>query len=210
LDGKVVCLGPRGADLPAAQGVSLVPLDTQVKEPPPEAAPPATESLSKEFSRLVQAEVTKCELGYRVAAQGKKTAFALKKLAEPASGKFRLSAKMKITEAGELKNGFLVFGDRADDASLVKCGLRMALKKAVITQGASSGSKTAEQPLEIEADKTYEVRVTVDLASGEVAMQVGETTVKAKLDPVPQRVSFVGYGTISAVTEFSAYEIQAE
>jgi hypothetical protein len=215
LDGKVLCLGGEGAAMPAAPDAKLLPLDTSLKVTASElaagaAAEPKGPSAAGDFAKLRQATVTQSKLGYTLHANGKQVGVALKKLAKPATGKVSLKVRMNMTTAGKLKNGFLVFGDGPDDDSLVKCGLRAAMKKAVIVEGPLTGGKTAEEALAIEAGKVYDIDVTVDLASGQVTMKVGGVTVTATLTRKPANISYVGYGASDAAADFSAVEVSGQ
>ena len=211
LDGKVLCLGGEGAGLPAAPDPKFVPIDTSEKitnpEPPPGAAESKGPSAAGEFARVAKATVTQSKLGYTLHADSKQMGLALKKLPTPATGKVSLKLRMKLRADGKLKNGFLVFGDSPDDASLVKCGLRFAQKKAVIVEGPLAGGKTAAEALEVEAGKVYDIDVTVDLASGQVTMKAGGVTVTTVLERRPANISYVGYGASDAAADFSAVEV---
>jgi hypothetical protein len=214
LDGKVLCLGGEGAAMPTAPEPKIVPLDTSLKvtnpEPAAGAAEPKGPSAAGEFAKVSQAKVTQSKLGYTLHADGKQMGLALRKLATPATGKVSLKVHINLTTAGKLKNGFLVFGDGPDDASLIKCGLRFAQKKAVIVEGPLTGGKTTDETLTIEAGKAYDIDVTVDLASGQVTMKVGGVTVTATLTRKPANISYVGYAATDAATDFSAVEVAGQ
>jgi hypothetical protein len=206
MDGRLLCLGGQGEAIPAAPKATLTSLDVSIHSAPPAPAEPAAEagpSLAGEFAKVVQAQVTKSDLGYRLRGESKKTGFALKELPTPISGKATFKVRMSLGAKGGMRNGFLVFGEKPEDASLVKCGLRMAMKKAVIVQGAVTGGKTAEKPLEISVGKVYDIEVNVDLPAQQVRMKVDGATVTAKLAKAPASISYVGYGVIGAVTDFS-------
>ena len=79
-------------------------------------------------------------------AEGEKLGLVLKELPTPLTGIVHLKTRIRLTTDGKLKNGFLVFGDTTEEAKLVKCGLRLAMKKAMIVQGAAaSKGKTTDQ-----------------------------------------------------------------
>jgi hypothetical protein len=218
VDGKIMCLGSRGSNLLPVGHTKLTSLDVSVKpvadEPEPAAesppAAPAGPSLKGDFAKVVQAQVTKSELGYHLHADGKKMAIALKKLPAPLTGKVELKVRMKVARDGALKNCFLAFGDNPEEANLVKCGLRFSMKKAVIVQGSLSGGKAAEQAIELNESKVYDLDVTVDLPSGQVTMKTDETTVTAILEKRPVTISYLGYATTNASADFSAVEISAK
>jgi len=210
-DGSVVCLAADGAPLKAAPAVELVTLDTSVKTPPP---PPTPKSADADFQKLSQAQAFVCDLGYRVTPEPGKNGFALKRLPTPLTGRATLKAKMKSTAGTALpkplKNGLIVFGDTAEDDRLVKCGLRIAMRKAVIIQGPFTGGKTVSEDAPIDEATTHELTIVADLGSGEVTMKVGACTVKATLDPCPKSISYVGYGVMNAVTDFSPIDVASK
>lgn len=226
LDGKLICLGGEGQALPVAPEPALTPLDISIHPAPPtpEASPakpkPKSKSRTKvatptgplvnsEFAEVTGANVTASELGYRVFAEGGSMGFALKKLATPLAGKVELRVRMKLAADTGIENGFLVFGQTPDPAALVQCGLRAIMKKAFVGQGSLSGPAAQSQEADIDSDKVQEIVVSVDLDSGEVTMTTGETTVRTKLSQPLENISYVGYGVIGAVTDFSVVEVSA-
>jgi hypothetical protein len=211
LDGKVLCLGGEGTALPAAPQARLVALDISLKVTAPEPLPGAATgpSAAGEFAKVAQARVTRSPLGYSLHADSKQMGLALKKLPTPATGKVSLKMRMKLRTDGKLKNAFLVFGDSPDDAALVKCGLRSAQKKAVIVEGPLTGGKTTAETLDFDTAKTYEIDVTVDLASGQVTMKTGGVTVTATIERRPANISYVGCGTLDGAADFSAVEVSS-
>jgi len=206
VDGRVICLGSEGTDLPAVSDVQLSPLDISIKPVPAEVLPELEPSLAGEFARVVGAQVTKSELGYHVRAVDKKSGLALQKLPASVQDKIALKVRLKSAADGALRNAFLVFGETADETRLVKCGLRFLMGKAVIIQGPFTGGTTADKEIELDEAKEYEIQVTADLKAGQATMQVAGATVTAKLDPCPASVSYVGYAVLNAAADFSAVE----
>ncbi len=207
-DGQVVCLGERGVPLARAPA-QLTPLDTSIKESP---VPPAvTKGPPKDgdFDRVVRATVTGCDLGYHLDTTAKQMGLALKKLPKPLEGKIELAVRLRVAPGGELRNAFLVFGDSPDEGKLVKCGLRYAMKQAVIVEGPIAKGKVAQKPFDADESRVYDVAVTADLDSGEVTMKVGQVAVTGKLAQAPARVSFVGCGALHSSMEFSAIQASA-
>jgi hypothetical protein len=207
VDGKVLCLGGEGTPLGEVPDAKLAPLDTAVHIVPaaaPPAGPRRGPSLAGEFAQVVAGEVTRSDLGYHLSAGTDKAAVAIKKLPQPLTGKVVLTTQMRITADGKLKNGFVVFGDGPQEADLVKCGLRLAMKKAVIVQGPIAGGQVAAQPFEAELDKAYPIEITVDTASGAVTMRSGQTTVTAQLVKPLARISTVGFCTLNSAADFSS------
>lgn len=210
VDGKVVCLGREGARLPEVPAASLSPLDVSAKPIPEEAPRVSGPSLRGEFAKVVRAEVTRSDLGYHVSSEGKGMGFAVKKLPAPARGKVSLKARLRASADGNLRNGFLVFGDSPQEAALVKCGIRYKMGKAVVVQGSLNGGQAGQQVMEAEESKVYELDVTVDLASGAVTMKAGGATVTATLSRRPEGISYVGYAVSDAAADFGPVEVAAK
>ncbi|MFA6561286.1 MAG: PQQ-binding-like beta-propeller repeat protein [Verrucomicrobiia bacterium] len=200
-DGKVVCLGSEGTALKPAPDAKMAPLDISVK-----ATDIQLPSKDADFAKLQQARVFQTELGYRVAADAKQIGMALKKLDAPLTGKITLKCKLQFTGVAGLRNGYLAFGDSADESKLVKCGLRVAMKTAAIIQGPLSKNKGATTAYEIDAEKPHELVVTMDQASGVVTFKSGKATVTAKLAKPMQSITHVGYCTNHATVDFSPVE----
>jgi hypothetical protein len=202
VDGKVICLAGEGAELKPAPDANLAPLDISVK---------ATEiklpSKDADFARLEQAHVFEADLGYRVGADTKKVGMALKKLDAPVTGKVTLKCKLQFTGVAGFRNGYLAFGDGTDEARLVKCGLRVAMKTAAIIQGPLSRNKGATTECVIDPEKLHDLVVTVDLASGDLTFKSGPATVATKLAKPMQSITHVGYCTNHATVDFSAIEV---
>jgi outer membrane protein assembly factor BamB len=215
VDGKAICLASDGTELPQAPGARLAPLDIRVKRAPPETVSPAKRvrvgpSLKNDFARVIRAEITRSDLGYHLLADKQRIGFALKKLAVPLRGKVTVKTKLKVATDGNLKNGFLVLGDGAEDANLVKCGLRFAMKKAVIVEGPFSDGKVSQEAFDPDETKVYDLTVSIDLVSGQVTLKAGGATVTAKLEHPPVALTHVGYGALNAADDFGRIEIGQE
>jgi len=206
-DGRVLCLGAEGSMLPKLGPVHMASLDISVKKSPVPAVSGKGPSKNADFDKLVQTSVTESEAGYHVSSENKKLGVALQKLAEPLTGTVELKTRMRATSDGHLKNCFVVFGDGPDEARLVKCGLRYAMRKAMIVEGAISGAKGASEAFEADVGPLYDTRITVDLDAGKVTMKVGQTTVVAALKAPPARITHVGFGVVDAAAELASIEI---
>ena len=213
LDGKVLCLGAEGAkalervpDAEPARTVSDEPAE-------PGYLRPQRVDKSADFTKVAACEVSQCKLGYRLEAAGqKKVGLALTKLEQPITEKGTLTATLLVPgETGFLVNGFLVFGDGAAEAKLVKCGIRYKSQKAQILQG-----PLLNQPKTTAADFTQKVAapvslsVAIDLKRQQVTFTAGGATVEAKLDQPLKRITHVGFCVDSAVAEFSPLKVTRE
>ncbi len=206
-DGKVLCLGAEGAPLAPAPRGDLVPLDTQPRTTA--GPPPAT----ADFAEVSRADVFRCDLGYQLWSEPKNIGLALKKLDPPLSGRVTFKVRMRVVgdaDSGRtMKNGFLVFGKSAEESALIKCGLRYAMKTAVITQGSLNGGTTVSEKFEISEDRTHALTVGVDPGSGKVTMTTGALTLTAPLAMPLEAITYVGYCSLNSITEFSPITITA-
>ena len=210
VDGRVICLGSEGTALGKAPEVKLVALDTSVKPASAEPGPRGGPSPAGEFAKIVRAEITRSDLGYHFVSQRERMGFALKRLPAPLAGKVRLKLRMRVATDGALRNGFLLFGDSVEEPKLIKCGLRFAIKKAVIVQGPLNGGKTVQKPFGADESKVHEVDVAIDLAAGQVAMKTGKVTVRTTLETPLKAITYVGVATLNAATDFSSVETVRE
>jgi outer membrane protein assembly factor BamB len=220
-DGSLCCVSGDGQALDALSGEKIVELNENSKPPAPPAAkkkaakPKPRDAASiglpskdAEFAKLDQAHAYQTELGYRVASESKQIGMALKQLDAPLTGKATLTCKLQYANGDGANNGYLSFGDGADEAQLVKCGLRMKMKTAAIVQG-SLGADTAETvPYVTDVEQPYELIVTVDLASGELTFQGGEAKLTARLERPMKSITHVGYCLKDSIADFSPIEVQ--
>ena len=202
IDGKVLCLGGDGTSLPAAK-VHVETLDVSVKESPVPPAVGKGPSRAGDFDRVARSTVTAGDLGYYLYSDQQQMGLALKKLPQPLVGKIKLATRMRVAPEGQIRNAFLVFGDTPDEASLVKCGLRYQLERAVIVEGPMSGGTTAQESFDANQTKIYDVELSVDLGSGQVTMKADQASVATKLNTPPARISYVGFGVLKSAAEFS-------
>ena len=125
------------------------------------------------------------------------------------TGKVTLKCKLQYANADGPNNGYLAFGDSAEEAQLVKCGLRLKMGTAAIIQGPLESNKGVTTPCETDLGKQYELLVTVDLVSGSVTFQSGATTVTAKLERPMKSITHVGYSVNNSTADFSPIEAAA-
>jgi hypothetical protein len=123
------------------------------------------------------------------------------------TGQATLKCKLQYANGDGANNGYLSFGDSADADQLVKCGLRQKMKTAAIIQGPLATDKGTTAPCVTELGKPYELIVTVDLASGNVTFQSGETTLTAKLQRPLTSITHVGYCLNNSIADFSPIEV---
>lgn len=221
-DGTLCCVSGEGQALAALSSEKIAELNAVVPpasvDPQKGAARPAgtpagpraainLPSKDAEFAQLNQAHVYQLESGYRVASEKGQIGTALKLLDAPLTGQATFKCVLQYANGDGANNGYLAFGDGADEAQLVKCGLRAKMKTAAIIQGPLAQNKGETTAYETEPGKSYELKVTVDLASGAVTLQSGQATVTAKLNRPMKSITHVGYCLSGSIADFSPIEI---
>lgn len=209
IDGSVIRLsGTGGAVL---NQVGDVP--TQIIWPEPEDPNyllPPEESKEADFAKVTRCKVVASNLGYRLRATGKnQVGIALKKLDKPITGSATFKTSIKAVPAGDglLSNGFLAFGDKPNDAALIKCGIKLRAENVSIIQGPllSGNAKTAK--IKPPGGKTLEITVTVNLEAGKIVCTADGVTVQADIQRPLKSITHVGYAIDSAIIDVAPVEI---
>jgi hypothetical protein len=220
-DGKLCCLSDDGEALEALPDAKVAALNENAAPPPPPkkagtnrrpvvgAKTLKLPSKDADFAKLDQAQAYQTELGYRIAAGPQTAAMALKQLDAPLTGQVTLKCKLEYANGDGANNGYLSFGDSANEAQLVKCGLREKMMTAAIIQGPLAANEGATTPCVTGLGKQYELIVTVNLTSGAVTFQGGGVTVNAKLAQPMKSITHVGYCLNGTVVDFSPIEVAA-
>ncbi len=219
-DGRLCCVSNDGEALDALSVEDVELLNENSTPPPPPkkggrkrpAAPAKTLKLPSkdaDFAKLDRARAYQTELGYRIASGPQQAAMAVKQLDTPLTGKVTLKCKLQYANGDGANNGYLSFGDSANEAQLVKCGLRQKMMTAAIVQGPLATGEGPTTPCVTDLGKPYELTVTADLASGKVVFQGGGVTVTAKLARPIKSVTHVGYCLNGTIADFSPVEAAA-
>ena len=217
-DGKLCCLSDDGTSLDTFSAEEVEDLNKNATPPAPpkrrskRKVPAKTTKLPSkdaDFVLVDDASTYKAELGYRIASDAGPGGTVLKSLDKPLTGKVTLKCKLQYANGDEANNGYLAFGDSTKEPQLVKCGLRWKMKSAAIIQGPLAANKGATTPCETNYESQYELTVTVDTMSGNVTLEGGGVTVKAKLDRPIKSITHVGYCLKGTVTDFSPIEVSA-
>ena len=218
-NGELLCFKPGEGtplpDPPPAPPEQPAPAQTVGRQTPPK--PPAQlagTDKSGDFSHVSAAGIVASDLGYRLASGKGQVGLALKKLDVPLQK--RAVFKASLRRAPEylyphlFENAFLAFGDGAEDTDLVKCGIKFVVTSAVILSGPTKGQAAQSQKIALDKSKPVEVTVTVDLASGKVALTATGQTIEAKLQRPLTSITHVGYCTLNACSDFSPIDISGE
>jgi hypothetical protein len=186
---------------------------TQIIWPEPEDPNyllPPEESKEADFTRVARCKVTASKLGYRLRAAGREqVGIAVKKLDKPITSSATFKTRIKAAPAGDglLSNGFLAFGDKPNDADLIKCGIKLRAESVSIIQGPllSGDAKTAK--IKPPGGKTLEITVAVNLEAGKIVCTADGVTVQADIQTPLKSITHVGYAIDSAVIDVAPVEI---
>jgi hypothetical protein len=208
VDGKLLCLGEGdGKPLQAAPNVK------------PGLVPAATVGLVEtkshpDFQHLSTIRVTPSDLGYRIQTASQKVGLALRKLADPLTGRVTLRAKVRprpgAKSPDEPGNAFLAFGAAADDEQLVKCGFRISGQRLYVVQGPLLKGQSKSVPANVKANEVAEMVVVVDLRGQKVTVTMNGQTVEAALANRLDAITWIGYAINSVNADFSQIEFTGQ
>lgn len=186
---------------------------TQIIWPEPEDPNyllPPEEPKEGDFAKVTRCKVTASKLGYRLQAKGQKqVGIALKKLDKPITGSAAFKTRIKAVSAGDglLSNGYLAFGDKQNDAALIKCGIKLRAENISIIQGPllTGDAKTAK--IKPPGNKAIEITVTVNLETGKVVCTANGVTIEAEIKKPLKSITHIGYAIDSALIDVAPIEI---
>jgi outer membrane protein assembly factor BamB len=224
-DGRILCFrSGQGTPLPA--DVAVLP---PVQEPLPPQGPMPNQgsggkmasmpklngpSRADDFVRVEAKAIVAAPLGYRLASEQGKAAFAIKALPAPLTKQVTLTVKMRPSADGRLKNHFenayLAFGDGPSDDQLVKCGFKFIMGSAVIITGSTTGGHATSVKTDVNRKKNPEIRVTVDFAKRTVTLVSGGKQTQAPLPKGIQSITHLGYCLNNAVSDFGPVTVEGE
>jgi len=213
VDGRVLSLSGAGlAGLPSADDQ---PLQTKWDKPEdPKYLLPLPEPRDADFAVVKGCKVFASDLGYRLQANAKDTVgIALKKLDTPLTGTvtFRTKVRAVPDAQGLLRNGYLAFGDSADEAKLIKCGVRLQPQTASLIQGPlTGGGKSKGGKVDAPEKKGLEAVVTVDLAAQKVTFVANGVTLDMQITTPLESITHVGYVMDSALIDVAAIQVEVK
>ncbi len=196
-------------------GAVLTPIGdvpTQIIWPEPEdpnylLAP--EEPKEGDFAKVTRCKVTASKLGYRLRAKGQKqVGIALKKLDKPIIGSAIFKTRIKAVPGdGLLSNGYLAFGDKPNDATLIKCGVRLRAENVSIIQGPLLTGDSETEKIPPPGNKTIEITVTVNLETRQITCTADKVTVKAEIKKPLKSITHIGYAIDSALIDVAPVKI---
>jgi len=173
---------------------------------------PPVERREGDFAKVVRCRVVASKLGYRLQGTAKKqVGIAVKKLDRPITGSVTFRTRMRAVpdELGLQRNGYLAFGDGADDAKLIKCGARLRTQRASIVQGPLLKGKSKSADIKAPGDKGVEIVVTIDLKAQKIVYTANGVTVEAQIQRPLKSITHVGYAIHSALIDFAPVKVHA-
>ncbi|MFZ5831101.1 MAG: PQQ-binding-like beta-propeller repeat protein, partial [Planctomycetota bacterium] len=217
VDGSLVALGPSGSEISAAKGIELKPTELDAGSRGGGRAAVMPTKSHPDFQSLSEVQVEPAEMGWRLTSPPGKTSLALKTLDKPLTKHATFKLKMllipnRATKKGGFPpgNAFLAFGESPEDAQLIKCGLRSSGSRCYIIEGPLATGKQHAEPITPKLNEPIDVTVKVDLASGQVVLEMLGKRLEAKLSRPPRAIRHVGYALTSVSSEFGPVEIAGE
>jgi len=174
---------------------------------------PLPEPKDADFQKVSGCKVFASKLGYRLRANDRDTlGVALKKLDKPITGTVTFRTRIRAVKEAEglLRNGYLAFGGSAEEAELVKCGVRLQTQSASIVQGPFKGAEKSGKSAKVDApeDKGLEAVVTVDLAAQKVTYVANGVKLEAPLKSPLPAITHLGYVIDSAMIDVAPIEVE--
>ena len=97
--------------------------------------------------------------------------------------------------------------EKAEEPTLVKCGLFIGGNYAAIYEGTYPSADTAKLSMPLEPGKTYDVEVCVDLDRNIAEMVIEGHRLEKKLTTHMEAIRHFGYSVVWTRTEFGAVSI---
>ena len=148
-------------------------------------------------------------LGFTVSAGGE--GFALKKLAEPLTGKgvFRLKYQSQVSAV--TRNAMFAFGASPENDELAKLGTAIGMGSHAAFEGSWNnvqGGTLAKA--DFDAKQAFTAVVVVDLNAGKVSATIDGKTFTSELPKNLKAIAYYGYYVKNTQSSFSAIEVKGE
>ena len=150
------------------------------------------------------------KLGYRLRANAQKqVGIAVKKLDKPITGSATFKTRIKAVSANSslLSNGYIAFGNKPNDAALIKCGIRLRAESLLIVQGPLLKGDSKTEKIKPPGNKTIEITVTVNLETRQITCTANNVTVKAEIKNPLKSITHIGYAIDSALIDVAPIKI---
>lgn len=163
-----------------------------------------------DFERLIAASVTDSDFGYAV--ESSTAGYAIQKTGRPYTKRVTLRARIQSLRADGTRNGLLCLGSSAKPGDLLKCGVYIGVKEAIVQYGDFGGAEEnlVRLPMEMDQSAVLDVTVEADLEAGTVKLTVNDAALEAPMRKDWDAVTHVGYHLNSTETAFSRIEIEGD
>jgi hypothetical protein len=133
----------------------------------------------------------------------------VKKLDRPITGSVTFRTRMKAVpdSRGLQSNGYLAFGDGAEDAMLIKCGARLRTQNALIVQGPLLKGKSESARINVPDSEGVEIVVSVNLTTAKLVYTANGVTVEAQIQRPLKSITHVGYVIDNSLIDFAPVEV---
>jgi arylsulfatase A-like enzyme len=151
------------------------------------------------------------DFGYDLETNGEAT--ALKKLKDPLTRRAVFQVKMKthLEREDGWQNGFLAISDSGKDKDLMVAGVYIGGLQVAIFEGLNAaGGPKVSQPAQFDRQKTFDLKVTVDLQKRTVTASAAGVTVSKPLPKDLKAVRYVGYHAMQTKTAFGPIQVSGE
>lgn len=136
-------------------------------------------------------------------------AFAMKKLDKPLLKRAIIKAKFKAANPPRFLNGFLVFGEALSKEKLMRVGVFIGDQNYYLGP-VWGGDETIRDENEFDHDKTFDMKVIVDLQKQNVSYEVDGHSYQLPIKDPIEKIEWVGYSLLRSISDFSSIEVEGE
>ncbi len=159
-----------------------------------------------DFDVVKGGTIRSSSMGYSFEAPGE--AMALKQLSQPISDRASFSMRYRTLTDQNIRNGFLVFGNKPDNYEAVKVGSMIGMGTHGVFQGSWNAiNKSRIVNVDFDKSKTFELRVSIDLNRNEVQVQIDDEQFTRPLPENLEQVKYYGYYVKNTRTGFTPIDL---
>lgn len=170
--------------------------------------------------QVLRGNLSKNEFGYQFQSEELKYntdkskymenfAFAMKKLKKPFIKRAVIKAKFKAANPPRFLNGFLVFGEALSKEKLMRAGVFIGDQNYYLGP-VWGGDGTIRDKNEFDHNKTFDMKVIVDLTRQSVSYEVDGHSYKLPIKDPIEKIEWVGYALLRSISDFSSIEVKGE
>ena len=178
------------------------------RKPTKTAKLPSGKDDTGRFQLVKGVNVTACDLGYRLKANGE--GLALQKLDSPIVGRAVLSTTYRSHQKqGKTRNAAIVFGSDSSNQETLKIGTAIGMNQHVAFRGGwKNVGELAKVDAKFESLDTFQVQIEFDLDRHLAIAKINGKTVEAVLPTAWKEISWVGFYVKATETDFADFKIE--